>query len=157
MIKLHKNQSGVIHHLLIIGLAILVIVGAGFAGYRVWKNKGIDAHAENYKYQTILAADGVNQFMVYACTNINPVKVGGYQLFVKVTTTLPPEVKAYYISVWGSGFRKSLRPTYGVPKYYVNNKISKGISITFNSLSDSNIGSDFGTKKIKVENIASCN
>ena len=42
------NQKGFAHHLLIFALLALVVGAAGFAGWRVWSNKNIDAQAAGY-------------------------------------------------------------------------------------------------------------
>lgn len=47
--KVSKNQSGIAHPLMLIGLAALLIVVIGFAGLRVYKSKNnINAKANNY-------------------------------------------------------------------------------------------------------------
>lgn len=49
MYKLHKNQQGIIHHLALIILAVLVISGISFTGYKVYQAKyGISAKAYNW-------------------------------------------------------------------------------------------------------------
>jgi hypothetical protein len=43
------NQQGIAHHLLIVGLAVLVVGAVGFAGFRVYKSKTEKARAGSYK------------------------------------------------------------------------------------------------------------
>lgn len=47
------NQKGFTHHLLIFGLLALVVGAAGFAGWRIYKNKNIDAQADTYNYSDL--------------------------------------------------------------------------------------------------------
>ena len=58
------NQKGFAHHLLIFGLLALVVGAAGFAGYRVWKNKNIDAQAAGW---TSLGWQDPYEVNFYAC------------------------------------------------------------------------------------------
>lgn len=58
MYKLHKNQQGIIHHIVLIILAVVVVAGIGFAGYKVYQAKyGIKAKAN---FWSILVTDGPN-------------------------------------------------------------------------------------------------
>jgi hypothetical protein len=43
------NQKGIAHHLLLIVLAVLVVGAIGFAGYRIYSNKKLDAQAAGWK------------------------------------------------------------------------------------------------------------
>jgi len=47
--SLNNNQDGVIHHLMLIVLAVVVTGLVGFAGYRVWQNRNIDAQAASWR------------------------------------------------------------------------------------------------------------
>lgn len=42
------NQKGFTHHVVMFAILALVLGAMGFAGYRVWQNKNIDAKADNY-------------------------------------------------------------------------------------------------------------
>ncbi len=47
------NQKGFSHHLLIFALLALVVGAAGFAGWRIYKNKSFDAQAADYNYSDL--------------------------------------------------------------------------------------------------------
>jgi len=51
------NQKGFTHHLVMFVILAVVLGAMGFAGYRVWQNKNIDAEA--YTYATVAKGGGV--------------------------------------------------------------------------------------------------
>jgi len=59
------NQKGIAHHLLIVGIAVLVVSAVGFAGFRVYKSKNSDS-AKAAGYAQVLYG-GSDYPSVYAC------------------------------------------------------------------------------------------
>ena len=50
------NQKGFGHHILIIIVAVLAVGAVGFAGWRIYSAKKLDAQAASYNYKNIASA-----------------------------------------------------------------------------------------------------
>lgn len=93
------NQKGFTHHLLIFGLLALVVGAAGFAGYRIWKNKNIDAQAEN---GTLLLSTGpVNETLSIKACRGGQVATGKYWVTYRVFNSSSTE---YDLNIAGTSF-----------------------------------------------------
>jgi hypothetical protein len=127
------NSKGFTHHLLIFVLLALVVGAAGFAGYRIYSNKKLDAQAERW---TTLYSDGVR---VVACKQ-KPVYVPGTKgkvLSYKINILATPLVKLsnkdiwfFNVSEWNgdryvdSAYKNSLKHSYRYVRHtqYTTNK-----------------------------------
>jgi len=52
------NQKGFTHHLVMFVILAVVLGAMGFAGYRVWQNRNIDAQAASWKQVKVLSSTG---------------------------------------------------------------------------------------------------
>lgn len=50
MADINSDQSGVIHHLLMISLVVVIVAAIGFGGYRVYKSHQVKAKAYAWTY-----------------------------------------------------------------------------------------------------------
>jgi len=79
------SQKGIAHHLMIVGIAVLVVAAVGFAGFRVYKGKNSDS-AKAASYTTI--ASWRNGSTLKACKK--PISSGYGALWeVKLIATNP--------------------------------------------------------------------
>lgn len=64
--KLQKNQKGIAHHLLLAGVAVLVLGAVGFAGMKVYKSKS-DVNAKAAGWGTVVLSGANGGLKIYAC------------------------------------------------------------------------------------------
>jgi len=69
--KIRNDQRGIAHHLLLVVIALLVVGSIGFAGYRVYKGKQIDASAAGYTYIGKVNPDGKGLVSFYGCKSVS--------------------------------------------------------------------------------------
>jgi len=67
------NQKGFTHHLVMFVILAVVLGAMGFAGYRVWQNKNIDAKAAGWT-RIPNKAGGLNPPTFTGCKSARPVK-----------------------------------------------------------------------------------
>ena len=155
------NQKGFTHHLLIFAILALVVGAAGFAGWRIYKNKNIDAQAYNWTRIAYIPFGSGNRsaVSVFACksavSNSWFKSINGRIIRAYVVNTTSYDLK------WGVHFNgTSLSNTYliydNISAYKTSSILSK--TATTRSTDDyvAGIIGASSSKPVKVSNLASC-
>ncbi len=126
-----KDQRGITHHLMLIGLAVVVAGAIGFAGFRIYKSKN-DISAKAANWTTVINQENV---LVNACkSNATPYSYKYYVLnrrsnSVKYSSsngiygTVKPNSNSYVQGGSWSGFTVNVYPTlYSAASANLSNK-----------------------------------
>lgn len=80
------NQQGFTHHLLILGIAVVVVAAIGFTGWKVYqKNNGSSAKADTWRQVKYYGYGGsVTKSTAYVYSRFNAPKYGTYRVCANV-------------------------------------------------------------------------